>query len=194
MIKQIAVKATNILRENYIIDINQYNKSIFGLEIMLTTIFQFGGLIIFSIAIEKIYELFFFFIPFIVLRFSAGGYHANTAIKCFIYSLGSFLIALCIINFVKYHEVFTYSSLLISYILLVKYAPQDTPNKPFKEGEKERYKEKSRKIIVIIFIFLLVLNSIDFYKIYVGISAIGVMFESISLLPMHNKISRRKSI
>jgi accessory gene regulator B len=78
------------------------------------------------------------------LRMLAGGYHMDTYGKCIITSLGMFVLAGTIIQYTYqywdplYIIIFTLISFLTGVLILLKWAPGDTPNKPITDPKDIR--------------------------------------------------------
>jgi len=186
MIRKLSIYISDIFLKNSSIKNSQYENSVFGLEVIFILIFQTVGLIILGILLQKLDKLIFFFLPFMILRTSAGGMHASSAVKCFFCSVASFLIALFLEYLVSSFKYFIYINLFISFLLIYSYAPQDSINKPFKEGEKEIFRHKSLLTFTALLIIIIFSHNIKYFYNLTVLSSIGILFESITLLPIFN--------
>lgn len=166
---------------------SQYENSIFGLEVIFISIFQLTGLVLVGIILHKLDRLIFFFLPFMILRTSAGGRHAGSALRCFVYSVASFLAALLLEYTFNSFRYFIYLSLFISSVLIFRYAPQDSINKPFRHNEKQKFRTRSLLISAILIILTIFIYNFTQYHTYAVLSSIGILFESVTLLPVLNR-------
>jgi accessory gene regulator B len=123
----------------------------------------------------------FFLISYIPLRSFAGGYHASSPKRCFIYSL--FLIGLIEVYFSYIHESFhTYMLILggIALWVIYKKSPVQSPNKPLSELEIHNYKKIVNILIGIEIIFVLLVEMLGLFAISSGIM-VALIVEAILL-------------
>lgn len=143
------------------------------------TVYYYGFFILLSaiikmIALLSVAWMFGALLPAIIvilvfgtLRTFAGGYHMDTYGKCVVVSLIMFL---SVAIFVRYTWVFWSSknvflligiTLICGLLLIIKYAPKDTPNKPIVEPEKMR---KYKRFSILYFLLLMVVSTLFSYK------------------------------
>lgn len=92
-----------------------------------------------------------FLISYMLLRTYAGGYHANTKIRCYILSVVIMIICFFLINNFELTIKFGVLLSAISGILIFILAPVANDVKPLEAVEVKIYKNKARKIFVIEF-------------------------------------------
>ncbi len=161
-----------------------------GLNILTTLII---GLIF-----QMVIESFLFLAVYIPLRSFAGGVHAKTANRCYVYSTLMIIAALLVIKFFPF-GIFIGSCLsLISGAIIFLLAPVETANKKLDELEKQVYKKRARIILIIELViqFLIALMSLDnimmcFSLAFVSLSL--VMLAGIIKNKYHNKQSKISS-
>lgn len=87
------------------------------------------------------------FLEIYFLRPYAGGYHADTEIKCYILSAGIVNIAMLLRKF----SVFSWNSMLMIYIcficVILLFSPVDNPIHPLTKADKKYYGKKLRQLI-----------------------------------------------
>lgn len=137
----------------------------YGLTGLLSTLFSFITIIFIGICCNCLFESILFTISFYFLRIYAGGYHADTPIKCYGISLiiSTTIFALIHninVSIITLHIIFVITSINILYI-----APIDTTNKPLSLKEKKFYKKKTQHIIFIHSIVYLVSGITNNYNI-----------------------------
>ena len=125
---------------------------------VLTTIFI--GLIF-----NKMFEVILFMVTYIPIRVYAGGYHARTKLRCYIFSV-LMLISVCYI--LKLYLLKSYLSIgilaIISSGIILYLAPIEDKNKTLDEIEIKVYKKRTIRNLVIILIVLcttLIFNKIN---------------------------------
>lgn len=163
----------------------------YGLELIISTAINILILLIVSIYFGYFTEVLIFSSCFILLRISAGGFHARTHLSCLAFYFCILLIGLVsaeVIMYYDYSSVFIVIFLLMSIILIFKYAPMDSRNKPLTINEKKIYAKKSRSKIIVIstLIILGLVFKIEWIH-YMLLCSLAVMIESLILLPKLNK-------
>ena len=93
-----------------------------------------------------------YFLTFFAGRYCCGGYHAKTHLRCYLLTMGTYLLFLLLsIGFIKAGEPNIAVSFIIAAanILIVLFAPADSENKRFTKKEKDFYRKKSLFLLVI---------------------------------------------
>lgn len=163
----------------------------YGLELILSSIFNMLIIIAFSACTGLAKEMFAFLIFFGILRISAGGYHASTHFMCLlqytIISFGLIVMAKMIMGFSNLNSIIMVFNLLAC-VMVFKFAPVDSANKPLSDYEIIQFKRKSRLTVlaqILVLTILLYFNHDLIY--YVLICSMGILGESITLIPILNK-------
>jgi len=156
----------------------------YSIEVLLSLIINLIILAFTAYTFKKIPELVIFIIFFSGLRTFAGGYHAKTHIECMTISFIIFSISALASTYLKSIGAITMIIGIISSILLIfKYAPAESKNKPLNGTERKKFKLISRGIVFLFSICIIVLY---FYKAetnYIYLTAVIAMtIESISLI------------
>ncbi|WP_055665829.1 accessory gene regulator ArgB-like protein [Desnuesiella massiliensis] len=181
MAKNLSKKLVNL----DIIKFDDYDVIIFGLEVILSTIFEILGLLILGFFLDSIMELIVFIGFFSLLRVNSGGYHASTCFRCFIISsVLSFSSILTFKNIAWLNNSLTlFLLIIVATVITIIYAPIDTPNKPFSKEDYVIYRKKSLLILsfeVLLIILFFVLNKE--FIIYCNIAAASIFFQGITLI------------
>lgn len=135
----------------------------YSLEVLLST--ALGFLAIFAIAVASrtlLYSI-LFLAGFIPLRLVAGGYHAQSHLRCFLILMLTYSAFLLITRVLpdKWIVLFTITSVLMTDLSVFLFAPSEDTNKPLSSEEIARLKKKSRvasagsTIIAFIAVFLI---------------------------------------
>lgn len=155
-----------------------------GLTIGLNIFTTFAIGLIFQMIIES----FLFLAVYIPLRSFAGGVHAKTANRCYVYSTIMIIAALLVIKFFPF-GIFIGSCLsLISGTIIFLLAPVETANKKLDELEKQVYKKRARIIFIIELViqFLIALTSWNN-----GLMCFSLAFVSLSLVMLAGIIKNK---
>jgi accessory gene regulator B len=138
--------------------------------------------IIIGVVFGNIINTVIFLASYIPLRSFAGGYHAYSPKRCFIYSL--FLMGLIEVYFSYIHESFhTYMLILggIALYAIYKKSPIQSPNKPLSELEILNYKKIVNILIGVEMFFVLLGEMFGLFAVSGGIMA-ALIVEAILLV------------
>ena len=89
-----------------------------------------------------------FMLAYIPMRTYAGGYHANTQLRCYLLSIPFMMIVLLGIRMIPWNGYVCLCVLLCIGLVLYKLAPVENPNRPFREIEFKVFKKRTRIIAV----------------------------------------------
>lgn len=162
--------SSNLIKKE---DIEIYS---YGFKEMLFIILNLITTLVIGILFNKILEIIVFMITYISIRIYAGGYHARTKLKCYIFSV-LMLIIVCYIlktELLNNRLLIIISTIIASYIIL-SLAPVEDENKPLDKIEIKVYTKKTiRNFIIILICLLLTLmfNKINF-SFCIGISLLS---------------------
>ena len=94
-------------------------------------------------------------LAYIPIRISAGGHHANSPFKCYIHSTIMIAVLLSVIKWVPIHPAVSIALLVISSVAIWIFAPVETENNPLDEVEQHVYRKRTRIILVIEIVIIL---------------------------------------
>ena len=134
------------------------NQIVFVTLNLITTIFI--GLIF-----NKIFEVILFMVTYIPIRVYAGGYHARTKLRCYIFSV-LMLISVCYIlklNLLNSYLLIVILAIIFSGVILYL-APVEDKNKPLDKIEIEVYTKRTIRnlsLVLIVLCITLIFNKIN---------------------------------
>lgn len=195
MVNQIACYLVKKMKNNKVIDENDMDLYVFGVEIFLITLIKALGIFIIASLLGLLKEAIAFISAFSTLRMQAGGVHLKSFWQCFIVT--NIIIFSCIfltkILPINHTLIYQIIILVISIILVLVFAPVDTENKPLNELEKKSYRKRSICIIIIGSIIIISFGLLhDSFVIYGNIVSLGFFSEGITLLPLLKKSANNK--
>lgn len=126
-------------------------KQIFTILLNLLTTIVIGCL--FGMVLESI----LFTVSYIPLRSYAGGFHAKTSVRCYVYSIVMIMAVLVILRFFPEQTLYYDVAFLTAGILLLAFAPVEDQNKPLDDLEKKVYRRRTIAIWMIESILIIVL-------------------------------------
>lgn len=129
------------------------------ISILLVVIFG----LIFNVIIEALIISF----TIAVLRKFSGGAHASTPVNCSVYGILISIIPACIIKNINLNSIYIFIAgvliYIISFKIIYKLAPVDSPNKPIKKKEKIKRLKRGSIIILSIYMILVFINISIYY-------------------------------
>ncbi|GAB1613016.1 MULTISPECIES: accessory gene regulator AgrB [Mammaliicoccus] len=178
---QIDKIATSLQNSNNL-DHVSYLKVKYGLEVFVGNIMK--TVVIYGAALLS--HIFFYtlivHLSYFAIRYFAFGAHAKSTFLCTIQSLIMFVITpLIVININVPYWIFL-TLALIGYIIIMKYAPMETKKHPLLGKWKKGLKLRS-----IIAATILIIISLFVKEPYQQLICLGLIFESVSLLPIFYK-------
>lgn len=145
MIKLISSKAACVLCNDEK-DTDNYELYEYAVYIILSSLFHIATIIALGLFFNLLVESLMFYFSFIVIRKFAGGYHAKTPVRCYVFSVISTVFILVVMKI-----ILVVDSLLIMYglllldlicvILICMLSPIDTDNNPLNNREKKYTKQ-----------------------------------------------------
>lgn len=184
MIKLISNKVARILCEDEK-HTDNYELYEYAIYIILSSAFHMATVIVLGLVFNLLTESLVFYLSFIVIRKFAGGYHAKTPVRCYLFSFASNIIILCLVKWLSsINTLFIFIFIifeLLCVVLILLISPLDTENNPLTGQEKKMYRMLTSIITILIFI----ISSLCFFKGYrnIGSSMIcGVVMSALVLL------------
>ncbi|MCM1061653.1 MAG: accessory gene regulator B family protein [Eubacterium sp.] len=111
-------------------------------------------------------EIAVFMAVYIPLRSFAGGYHAKTPLRCYIFSVIMLIIVSIGLKYLYVTERVYYAALAVSALVVLVFAPVEDRNKPLDETEHKVYKRRTRliaavEVIISLLLKLLISNNLS---------------------------------
>ncbi|MEQ2417413.1 accessory gene regulator B family protein [Ruminococcoides bili] len=147
----------------------------YAVYIILASAFHIITIIALGLCFNLLVESLVFYLSFIVIRKFAGGYHAKTPTRCYIISIITIVLMLCIIKWIliiNYLSIYysLFFSELVCVLILCFLSPLDTENKLLNGKERTIYKIVSCVTSIAISLFSTFLIVIGVYNICVSLS------------------------
>lgn len=120
---------------------------VFGFYQIVMLLLNVVTTLILGVAFRLIVPCIILNIAYIVIRKSAGGYHADSPVKCYIYSTLMIAVLLSVIKWIHIPNTVLASMLVISGIVIVILAPVETENNSLDEIEKKVYRKRSMNMV-----------------------------------------------
>lgn len=164
---------------------NNFDLYEYAVYIILSSALHIITVITLGLCFNLLVESLVFYLSFIAIRKFAGGYHAKTPVRCYLFSFASNIIILCLVKWLSsINTLFIFIFIifeLLCVVLILLISPLDTENNPLTGQEKKMYRMLTSIITILIFI----ISSLCFFKGYrnIGSSMIcGVVMSALVLL------------
>lgn len=163
-------------------------KLYFGILTLIINIVKTSLILCISFILGSLKEVTIIMLIFFILRLTAAGLHAKSSLVCtlttlFVYVGGAYLSVNLPVN-----SIITFIICIILALLLYKYSPADTENRPLLD-KKIRKKLKIKTLITSL--LLLIINFIFWNNKLLNLTMLAMLFQTISILPLTYKLLKR---
>lgn len=183
MITRLSKRMASFFVCQKIIEKNDEEVYEYGLQLLLSTVLNAVIALLLATVSGTIIQCLFYLSVFVVMRKSAGGFHAKTHLGCCCILVA---ILCCFIAFIKIapsnvYIVVSAISLIISVVTILFFAPLEHENKPLNNEDKVRLRKISIVYMLIIFCLVILFGMFNLRKIMVSM-ALGIATSSGSVL------------
>jgi len=185
MLENLASRITSYMIVQGVVPKEDEEIHVFGWTMLLFSLGSSSAILLAGALLGQFLGTVLFLLFFTFLRSYAGGWHANSFLKCFL--ITSALYACCFLF--HFHLPEAYWSLTILILLLLSvfitfvWGPVDHPNKPFRGGQRETNKKLGRITVSAQTIIILALGvwqpGLNTYLLW---AALGMTVTSLTLL------------
>ncbi len=131
-----------------------------------------------------------FMAMYLPLRSFAGGYHARTQVRCYLYSIILIIAVLSTIRFIPWTNFICLGTALLAGLIIFILSPVEDINKPLDQMEIVVYKKSTRTILVLELLLVLLLLAL---KLNEPLSCIAVSLLALSVMLVLGKLKIRIS-
>ncbi len=146
MVENLVIQITDTLVKDTKNNKNERLIVQYGLEVMVTMVLQTAGFLAIGLIFNRVFELNLIIFGFASLRIFAGGYHANSRMKCFLSSLAIFATGIYIYEANAMKGYMT----VIPIVLLSVFAPKDHKNKRLSVWQKRANRRWALELYVVV--------------------------------------------
>ncbi|MDF2542300.1 MAG: accessory protein regulator protein [Herbinix sp.] len=154
----------------------------YGLQQGILILSNLAITIILSLLVGMLYQSILFLIAYLPLRVYGGGYHAKTQRKCFYYSVLLSSVVLLVIKIIPVYTVLLVFLVISAGIIVYELSPVEDVNKPLDQVEIMIYRRKTRSILLLEMMILLLLFLIDCKKLALPITVSIIVMAIMVLL------------
>ena len=142
----------------------------YGVQQGLNLAFNLLTTLVIGAVCGMFWESILFMAAYMPLRSFAGGYHAKTHLRCYLYSIVMITVVLLIIRFLPVGRIIYSCLMLVGGIVIFLLAPVEDKNKPLDDEEQRVYCIRTRVILVLEGSVLLVSILLQFKPFHSAIS------------------------
>ena len=161
MFTKLSDKITDILISNNAIKQKDREIYYYGVQQGITLLLNILTTIVIALVCGELWQCLVFMLSFVLPRRYAGGYHARTPLRCYIYSNALIFAVLLIIKFFTLGIFICGSLSVISGAIIFFLSPVEAANKPLDEKERTVYRIRARVILVILLLIQVVLSFLN---------------------------------
>jgi len=155
MIEKFSNKLIQLMKREDVISENDTDLYAYGLFQFMMMCLNVGTTILVGVLLKAFILCVLLNISYIPLRINAGGFHAKTPFRCYLYSTAIIVSLLLILKYVPISLLTSLSLLIISSVIVWLIAPVATVDDPFDDVEKAVYKRRTRIVLIAEIIFYL---------------------------------------
>ncbi len=194
--KKLSNSLSGALVQNNIISADREKQCQYGLELMMSSIAEILFVILLSAFLGNFVQTLIFFMGFIPLRIYAGGYHADTRLRCFlilliIYAIFTVLLYLLPLEIYQY---IVYGATVFTIIIVSAMAPLVHSRKNMNDKEIKTFRKIALDICFFEAALVILGNMIFKNNIYILSFVFGQISVTVSMVAadMKNKIQKKR--
>lgn len=191
MFAKIAEKLADSLEENEIIKHDDRELYVYGLDQGFSIILNIITTLLIGLIFNTFFQLVVFMAAYIPLRSFAGGYHAKTPLRCYIFSIVMLVLVSLGMKNLVFSDLVNYVVLAISVFIIFVLSPVEDKNKPLDKIELKVYRKRTLLILLVELIICILFSVLSIYKPFISITYALVVIGIMLLIGMiKNKIMR----
>lgn len=142
----------------------------YGIQQGLSIMLNLSTTLLLGIVTGMIWESIIFLAAYMLLRRYAGGFHAKTPARCYIYSSAMVLLALLGIKYVFDSILISICMFIVGSLIIFLFSPVEDKNKPLDAAEQLVYQKRTRFYLIVEIVLDIAMMSLGFKGLYEPIS------------------------
>lgn len=131
---------------------------IYGINQILVSVLNVSSALIIGLIFGMFFEIAVFMAAYIPLRSFAGGYHAKTPLRCYVFSVIMLIVVSIGLKYLHIAEWIYYAVLVAATLVVLVLSPVEDRNKPLDDIEHKIYKRRTVLIAAVEFTLALLLK------------------------------------
>lgn len=145
---KLSLKVVDWMVENNVVKAEEREIYDYGVEQIIFTGLNIVTMFVIGVLTHSLWTIAGFTLFYMVLRIYAGGYHADTQLKCFILSNIMIILVVAVERWIPMSQLIQVVMVTVSTVVIMGLGPVDTVSKPLDSLEHKVYKK--RMIIIMI--------------------------------------------
>lgn len=170
MFSSIAEKITMHLEANNAFKSEDREIYRYGIQQGLSIMLNLSTTLLLGVVTGMIWESIIFSAAYMLLRRYAGGFHAKTPARCYIYSSAMVLFALLGIKYVFDSILISICMSIVGSLIIFLFSPVEDKNKPLDASEQLVYQKRTRFYLIVEIVLDIAMMSFGFKGLYEPIS------------------------
>ena len=142
----------------------------YGIQQGLSIMLNLSTALLLGIVTGMTWESIIFSAAYMLLRRYAGGFHAKTPARCYIYSSAMVLLALLGIKYVFDSILISICMFIVGSLIIFLFSPVEDKNKPLDAAEQLVYQKRTRFYLIVEIVLDIAMMSLGFKGLYEPIS------------------------
>lgn len=170
MFSSIAEKITIHLESNNAFKSDDRAIYQYGIQQGLSIMLNLSTTLLLGIVTGMIWESIIFLAAYMLLRRYAGGFHAKTPARCYIYSSVMVLLALLGIKYMCNSILISICMFIVGSLIIFLFSPIEDKNKPLDAAEQLVYQKRTRFYLIVEVVLDMAMMCLGFKVLYEPIS------------------------
>lgn len=166
---KLARRIGNNLVQSNVIEAEDIEIYIYGINQIFVSILNIASALIIGLIFGMFWEIAVFMAVYIPLRSYAGGYHARTPLRCYIFSVIMLIIVSAGMKYLYVAEWVYYAFLAFAIIVIFVLSPVEDKNKPLDEIEYKVYKKRAILVTIAEMLLSILLKMIGLDNIFIAV-------------------------
>lgn len=179
MLSAISQQMADYLIENKVIVPEDKPIYIYGIEQVILIGINICTTLVLGMFFNKLLASLIFMMAYIPLRSYAGGYHAKTRIRCYLFSVGMLIVCFMGIDILGENQGIGNLLLCIALGIIVTLVPVQDTNKPLSLNEKRVFKKIALIILSLLLVMMIMFSILGNQEIVITLKvviiSVGVM-------------------
>lgn len=161
---------------------------IYGINQILVSVLNVSSALIIGLIFGVFFEIAVFMAAYIPLRSFAGGYHAKTPLRCYVFSVMMLIVVSIGLKYLHIAEWIYYAVLAAATLVVLVLSPVEDRNKPLDDIEHKIYKRRTVLIAAVELTLALLLKLLMLDDLFI---ATAYSFIVLSLMLIAGKVKNR---
>jgi len=169
LLAKLSQKIGDDLVRSSVIEAEDAEIYIYGINQILVSVLNVLSALIIGLILGTFFEVMVFMAAYIPLRIFAGGYHAKTPLRCYIFSVVMLIIVSIGMKYLYMEDWVYYVILAAAALMILVLSPVEDKNKPLDDLEYKVYKRRAVIIFTVEFVICFVFKLVSLCSLFIAI-------------------------